>query len=58
MTKTEKEQAAIKAGFWFAKDHGRWYVGRDNARLPGEPSTTRAAARDAMITAWEAAGRP
>jgi hypothetical protein len=58
MTKPQKEQAAIKAGFWFANDHGRWYVGRDDARLHGEPSASRSAARAAMITAWEAAGRP
>ncbi len=51
---TEKEQAAIADGYWFSKDHDRWFVGRGNARLPGDPVSSRLAARKAMVAAWEA----
>lgn len=53
MTKTEKEQAAIQAGYWCSKDHDRWFVGRGTDRLSNEPLPTRLAARAAMVAAWE-----
>jgi hypothetical protein len=33
-------------------------AGQGSKWLHGEPSASRSAARAAMITAWEAAGRP
>jgi hypothetical protein len=53
-----RERAAINAGFWFTKDHGRWFVGRGSERTRSGPYATRTAARAAMIAAWEAAGSP
>lgn len=50
----ERVQAAVEAGFWFAKDHGKWNVGRDASTVLSTGHTTKAAARTAMVAAWEA----
>lgn len=46
--------AAIEAGFWIAKDHGKWNVGRDVATIIAKGYNTKAAARAAMVAAHEA----
>jgi hypothetical protein len=54
MSKAEREQAAINAGFWVAKDHGRWFAGRDLSTRVAGPFASKAEARAAMVAAWEA----